>query len=56
MASLDFSTEEWRPVSGCEGYVVSNYGRVRSLDRLVKAPSHIGGQRLANGRILQQTI
>ncbi|MEY3180200.1 MAG: hypothetical protein RL614_672 [Pseudomonadota bacterium] len=32
--------EEWRPIAGYEGvYEVSNLGRVRSLDRLVRANS-----------------
>ena len=26
-------TEEWRPVEGFEGYLVSDFGRVKSLDR-----------------------
>jgi hypothetical protein len=46
------SKEEWRPVVGYEGYYeVSNLGRVRSLDRVVKRPR--GSMHLHKGRVLQ---
>ncbi len=36
--------EEWRDVVGYEGlYQVSNLGRVKSLDRIVKCPNRWGG-------------
>ena len=44
--------EYWRPVVGYEGlYEVSNFGRVRSLDRWVKGRN--GSVRLCKGRILK---
>lgn len=44
--------EEWRPVVGFEGlYEVSNLGRVRSLDRIVKRVKT--GQLFCRGQILK---
>jgi hypothetical protein len=49
--------EEWRPVVGLEGaYEVSNFGRVRSLDRIIrhgrgKALRQIRGRMLRQGRM-----
>lgn len=48
-------TEQWLPVSGHEGYEVSDLGRVRSVDRWVNAPQ-CGGKRLVKGRVLKQTL
>lgn len=49
--------EEWRDIRGYEGlYQVSNYGRVRSLDRIVKGVRN--GKEVAwhrKGEILNQT-
>lgn len=40
---IDMSKEEWKPVVGYEGYYeVSNYGRVRSLDRPARFVSKNG--------------
>jgi len=54
---LDFSfapAEEWRPVVGYEGlYEVSNLGRVRSVDRYVRSPNTLSGQRRERGRTLR---
>lgn len=48
-------TEEWRAVAGREGsYEVSNQGRVRSLDRMVKH-AH-GRMRLSRGKILSPAV
>lgn len=45
--------EEWRQISGWEGYYeVSNCGRVRSCDRLVRHAK--GGVALKNGRVLKE--
>lgn len=45
-------SEEWRAVVGYEGrYEVSNLGRVRSLDRLVRGGK--GGLRPVKGRVLK---
>lgn len=45
-------TETWKDVEGCEGaYQVSNWGRVRSLDREV--PHSSGGLARLRGRILK---
>ena len=44
--------EEWRQITGYEGlYEVSNYGRVRSLDRLVKCG--YSKKRTTKGKILK---
>ncbi len=44
--------EEWRSVEGYEGaYEVSNFGRVRSLTRMVA--SKAGSRRLLRGRVLR---
>lgn len=48
--------EEWRDVPGYEGYYqVSDQGRVRSIDRVVKRFDRWGnfGSRRASGRVLQ---
>lgn len=45
--------EEWRPVVGYEGeYEVSDWGRVRSLDRYVNTKGN--SKRLVKGKILKQ--
>lgn len=47
--------EEWKDIKGYEGlYQVSNMGRVRSLDRVVK--HNYGGTALKKGKILKQHI
>lgn len=44
--------ERWLPVPGWEGlYEVSDLGRVRSLDRMVR--THHDGRRLVRGRVLK---
>lgn len=48
------TTETWRPVPGFAGYEVSDYGNVRSLDRLI--PDGYGGLRQARGRVLKPQI
>lgn len=49
--------EEWRPVVGHDGYEVSNFGKVRSLDRDVKHKDAHGGLAIFHykGRELAQT-
>lgn len=48
--------EAWKPVVGFEGiYEVSNFGKVQSLDRMVRHVSKSGrvGERLFPGRVLK---
>lgn len=46
--------EEWKPVNGYElSYEVSNYGRVRSLDKKVNSRF---GKRLKKGKLLKPTL
>lgn len=42
--------ETWRPVPGCPGYEVSDHGRVRSVDRMIRYPDGRAPYRVA-GRI-----
>ena len=47
--------EIWKPVVGFEGYYeVSNYGNVRSVDRMVKHSK--GGFRLYKGKVLSTNL
>lgn len=47
--------EKWRDILGYEGYYqISNYGRVRSLDRYVIANKN-GGKKLLKGRFMKLT-
>ena len=52
--ALSFApAEEWRPIRGYEGsYDVSNLGRVRSLDRIVKHRKGPQKSRTIRGRIM----
>jgi hypothetical protein len=47
------TTEVWKDIDGCEGYQVSNLGRVRSLTRYVNL--RIGGVRKVQGRIMARS-
>lgn len=50
---LSFHNEEWKPIPGYEGlYLISNYGRVKSLPRLCKPKSN-GKSYLIKERILK---
>lgn len=50
------NTEIWVPVAGYEKfYEVSNYGRVRSLERIVPTSSTKSGYRTVRARILKPT-
>ena len=46
-------SEEWKDVPGFEGYQVSNFGKVRGIDRLRKGRS---GLRLTRGQELKQIL
>ena len=52
-----YAAERWLPIAGFEGlYEVSDFGRVRSLDRIVESKNHPSQQRrLLRGRLLCQT-
>lgn len=53
MTAFDIRNEIWKPVVGFEGlYEVSNFGRVKSLDRVTR--HNYGGFRNWKGRILRQ--
>lgn len=54
MSGFNSLVEIWKPVVGYEGiYEVSNMGRVKSLDRLVKRNNHFDRKK---GRILSPSI
>jgi hypothetical protein len=49
----ELNTEEWRDVPNYEGlYLVSNLGRVRSLDRVIPHGRHKGCVKTLKGRML----
>lgn len=49
--------EQWCPVVGFEGYYeVSDHGRVRSVDRLVRCSTSADKYRLWRGRIIKPTL
>ena len=49
--------EEWRDVAGYEGlYQVSNFGRVKSLDRIVKVKLKYSDTIIMKGKILKPYI
>lgn len=48
---MSIVNEEWRDIAGYEGYYqVSNLGRVRSCDRVIKYPTH---ERILKARIMK---
>lgn len=52
---MDMENEIWRDIIGYEGlYMVSNMGRVKSLDRTVKCRN--GGTAVKKGKVLKQHI
>jgi len=47
--------EIWKDIDDYFGiYQVSSHGRIKSLGRLVKGPSHIGGELYIKGKLLKQ--
>ena len=48
---MESLAELWKPITGYEGYEVSNFGKIRSLDRIV--PWRDGLTRRANGKLIQ---
>ena len=51
---IKVNNEIWKPIKGYEGfYEVSNFGRVKSLERKVKANFHFGNTRTYKERILK---
>lgn len=47
----DFPGEEWKLIEDFENYAISNYGRIKSLERWVSAPN--GGQQKILDRIMK---
>jgi hypothetical protein len=50
----DISGEVWKPILDFDGYEVSNFGRVKSLDRILTHP--LNGTYLRKGVIISQII
>ena len=48
--------ERWRPISGCDGYEVSDHGRVRSSRGLLACKPGRGGYRFAYMKIDRRTL
>lgn len=48
--------EEWKAIIGFDGYEISNFGGIRSLDRIVPGNKHQPGGCLVKGRILKPFI
>ena len=55
MEILKYIGEIWKPIAGYEDYEVSNFGRVRSLNRYVKT-SRGNGLKPVKGKILKLTV
>ncbi|MBB4807246.1 ribosomal protein S27E [Chryseobacterium defluvii] len=47
----DLSDEEWKLIEDFENYAISNYGRIKSLERWVSAPN--GGEQKILDRIMK---
>ena len=57
MENLTYLNEEWRDIKNYEGlYQVSNYGRIRSVDRFVYNYRSKNGKALIKGKILKQSL
>ena len=57
MENLTYLNEEWRDIKNYEGlYQVSNYGRVRSVDRFVYNYRSKNRKALIKGKILKQSL
>lgn len=51
MENLNYLNEEWKPIKGYENlYEISNYGRVRSLDKYVKSKN--GSMQFRKGKLI----
>lgn len=52
----DLPSEKWKDITGYEGlYQISNYGRVKSLERYIKANKNCPKGRKVKSKILKQT-
>ncbi len=47
----DLPHEQWKLIEGFENYAISNYGRIKSLERMVPAPN--GGEQKISDRIIK---
>lgn len=53
MDKYNRNNEDWKPIVGFSGYEVSNFGRVRSLDRIITRKD--GTKQFCEGIIMKQT-
>lgn len=50
----DLPSEEWMPIENCDGYMVSNLSRVKSLDRVIETRKGVFCS--IKGRVLKQML